>query len=466
MLSAPGGELLPEKSGFGTAPDLIPALPSNIYAMKNLWLIAVLTLSLPAFGADAPMFRGNLTHTGVYDAAGLAKVARIKWKFVTKGQVISSPAIANGLAYVGSTDGNLYAVDVESGAQKWKFETHVRVTSSPAIAGGVVYFGSYDGKFYALDAATGQLKWKFQTAGERRFAGKHLHGSQPDGESMPDPFDLFLSSPAVTGGVVYFGSGDGNVYALDAASGKLKWKFQTADVVHASPAIANDTLFIGSWDSYFYALDAATGKEKWRFKTGEDQKIYNQVGIQSSAAVMDGVVYFGCRDSNFYALDALTGQQKWLFNNKGSWVVGSPAVQDGRVYFATSDSGLFHQLDAKSGAELFSLKSKGWPMFSSPAIAGGLLYIGSNEGKLLAIDLKKQQFAWEFQTDASHEKGPALTKPEGTPNYEAVFTEDFYDNMVAGQIKMLSVGAMLSSPVVVNSAIYIGSTDGNLYALE
>ena len=74
--------------------------------------------------------------------------------------------------------------------------------------------------------------------------------------------------------------------------------------MHASPAIADGTLFIGSWDSYFYALDAATGKEKWRFKTGEDPDIHNQVGIQSSAAVTDGVVYFGCRDSNLYALDA------------------------------------------------------------------------------------------------------------------------------------------------------------------
>jgi len=434
--------------------------------MKHLHLVVALILSLPVFGADAAMFRGNLAHTGVYDAAGVPKVAKVKWKFPTKGQVISSPAVANQTAYVGSTDGNLYAVDLDSGAEKWKIETHVRITASPAVDGGVVYFGSYDGQFYAADATSGQLKWKFQTAGERRFAGKHLHGSQPEGESMPDPFDLYLSSPAVTGGVVYFGSGDGNMYALDAASGKLHWKFQTGDVVHASPAVVDGTVFIGSWDSYFYALDAATGKEKWRFKTGEDPKIHNQVGIQSSAVVVDGMVYFGCRDSNFYALDAHSGQQKWVFNNKGSWVVGSAAAQAGKVYFATSDSGLFHALDAKSGAEGFSLKSKGWPMFSSPAIAGGLLYIGSNEGKLLAIDLKTQQFAWEFQTDASREKGPALTKPDGTPNYEAVFNEDFYDNMVAGANRMLTVGALLSSPVVVNGVIYVGSTDGNLYALQ
>jgi outer membrane protein assembly factor BamB len=435
--------------------------------MKRLHLVVItLFLSLAVFASDAPMFRGNLAHTGVYDASGIQKVTTVKWKFPTKGQVISSPAIANGTAYVGSTDRYLYAVDLESGTQKWKFATHARVTSSPAVDGGVVYFGSYDSTFYAVDAASGQLKWKFQTAGERRFAGKHLHGSQPVGETMPDPFDFYLSSPVVWRGAVYFGSGDGNVYSLDAASGKLNWKFHTGDVVHASPAIADGTLFIGSWDSYFYALDAATGKEKWRFKTGEDHEIYNQVGIQSSAAVMDGVVYFGCRDSNFYAVDAQTGQKKWSFNNKGSWVITSPAVQDGKVYFATSDSGLFYELDARTGAQVFSLSSKGWPMFSSPAIAGGMLYIGSHEGKLLAIDLKTQQFAWTFQTEASKAIGPSLTKPDGTPNYQPAFTEDFYDNMVAGVGKMMTVGTILSSPVVVDNVIYVGSTDGNLYAIQ
>ncbi len=411
------------------------------------------------------MFRGNPQHTGVYAAAGIAQFDKVKWKFHTNGRVISSPAIANGLAYVGSADGNLYAVDLESGTQKWKFPTKVRVVSSPAVSGGIVYFGSYDGTFYAVDAASGQLKWKFQTGGERRFAAKHIHGVQPAAETMPDPFDFYLSSPAVWNGAVYFGSGDGNVYALDAASGARKWNFHTSDVVHASPAIADGTVFIGSWDSFFYALDATTGKEKWRFKTGEDHEIYNQVGIQSSAAVVDGVVYFGCRDSNFYAVDAATGQQKWKFNNKGSWVITSPAVRNGKVYFATSDSAMFYVLDAKSGTSVFSLKFK-WPMFSSPALAGDMLYMGTHEGKLMALDLKTQKVAWEFQTDGSRENGAAFTKPDGTPNYEAVFTEDFYDDIVTGVVRMQAMGTILSSPVIVDNIIYLGSTDGNLYALQ
>jgi eukaryotic-like serine/threonine-protein kinase len=432
--------------------------------LKRLLVLATFVLCSPVFAQDA-MFRGNPQHTGVYPGPGVAQFTKISWQFHTKGQVLSSPAISGGVLYIGSSDHFLYALDAGTGALKWKFETAGRITSSPAVSEGLVFFDSFDSIFYAVDAGTGKLKWKFKTVGERRFAAAHLHGAEPAAETMPDPFDFYLSSPVVSNGAVYFGSGDTNIYALDVASGTLKWKFKTGDVVHASPAISDSTLFVGSWDSFFYALDAASGKEKWRFKTGEDSKIHNQVGIQSSAAVADGVVYFGCRDSKFYAVDAATGKQLWSFDNKGSWVIGSPAVLDGKVYFATSDSGLFYALDAKSGAAFFSLDNKHWPMFSSPAISGDTLYVGSHEGKLLVIDLKTQKFTWSFETEGHKQNGSTYTKPNGTPKYEAAFTDFFYDDMVHGVQKMMAVGAILSSPVLVNGTIYVASTDGNIYAL-
>jgi outer membrane protein assembly factor BamB len=440
-----------------------PLIRTSWLAIAAFLISASASISIPAFADDA-MFRGNPQHTGVYDAPGVSTFTKIKWKFHTHGMVISSPALANGNAYVGSTDGSVYAVDLETGAQKWKFATQARVTSSPAVAGETVYFGSYDGNFYAVDEADGKLKWKFQTEGERRFAAKHIHGSLPLGETMPDPFDFYLSSPVVWNGNVYFGSGDGNVYALGVDSGTLKWKFKTGDVVHASPAISEGILFVGSWDTYFYALDAATGKEKWRFKTGEDHNIHNQEGIQSSAAITDGIVYFGCRDSNLYALDARTGEKRWALFNKGSWVIGSPAVRDGKVYFSTADTAMVYAVDAKSGAQISSLKFT-WLLFSSPAIAGNTLYIGSEEGKLLTIDLAAQKPGWVFQTDGSRENGAALTNPDGSPNYRAVLTENFYDSMVTGVNKLFSVGMIFSSPVIAGNSVYFGSTDGNLYAL-
>lgn len=428
-----------------------------------LFLIGVAVL---AFGADTATFRGNPEHTGVYDGLGISQLGGVKWTFHAGGHVISSAAVQGESVYVGSTSGALFAIDRKTGVQRWKFETHSRIASSPAVVEGGVYFGAYNGVFYALDAQSGALKWKFKTEGERRFAGKHLHGSTPASETMPDPYDCYLSSPVVAAGAVYFGSGDGNVYSLSAITGGLQWKFKTGDVVHASPALADGMLFLGSWDHNFYALDAATGAERWRFKTGEDQDIHNQEGIQSSAAVADGLVFFGCRDAHLYALEEKTGKLQWSYSTKGSWVIASPAVQDGKVYFATSDTGLLLGADAKSGQILFTVDLKAWPIFSSPAIAGNMLYVGSTSGVVHAVDLPTHTLRWSFQTEAAQKNGPALTKPDGKPDYEAVFASDFYDDIVSGYVKLEQVGPILASPVVAGGVIYVGSVDGNLYALD
>ena len=433
-----------------------------------LRLLASLALALITMSAhaadDVTMFRGNAAHTGVYPGRAIAAPV-LKWKFHTGGKVIASPALADGTLFIGSTDGKFYALDAASGDERWKFETHARIVSSAAVANGTVYFSSYDHYFYALDARTGTLKWKYDFAGERRFAAEHIHGTYPSAETMPDPFDFYASSPALWQSAVYFGSGNGMITALDAQSGAVKWTFKAGDTVHASPAIADGVLYVGSWDSYFYALDAASGKVLWRFKTGEDAKIHNQVGIQSSAAVADGIVYFGCRDSNLYAVDAKTGKEVWRVNNKGSWVIASPAVRGGVVYAATSDTGKFFAVDAKTGAERFALTFNHWPMFSSPALVGDTAYIGSHMGKLIAIDLKTKRVRWSFETDGAKANLATYTSADGTPNYAAAQSENFYDALVVAVDRLMSTGAVLSSPVAEDGAVYFGSADGGVYAV-
>ena len=109
--------------------------------------------------------------------------------------------------------------------------------SSPAVANGVVYVGSDDNKVYALNAATGIKIWSYSTGGS------------------------VVSSPAVVNGVVYVGSEDDNVYALNAATGVKIWSYETGDEVDSSPAVVNGIVYIGSDDYNVYALNAATGSE-------------------------------------------------------------------------------------------------------------------------------------------------------------------------------------------------------------
>ena len=183
------------------------------------WLprMAVPACALPmALGgqADATMFRGGPDHLGVYTSATTPTLAVTVWRFKTHGKVYSSPMLYGGLVIIGSSDDTVYAVSAATGAVRWKVGTQGAVNSSPAAASGLVYFNSADGKLYAVDALTGKVRWTFATAGERRFTARGIHGLVPATETMPDPFDVFLLSPVIDHGVVYFGSGDSHVLSL------------------------------------------------------------------------------------------------------------------------------------------------------------------------------------------------------------------------------------------------------------
>jgi len=429
--------------------------------------LLLLLLAVPIVASAQAMFHGNAAHTGVYDSPGPKQFGSVKWAFKTGGPVVSSPAILDGVVYIASMDGYLYAIDQESAKEKWKYKSRMPIASSPAVSGGLVYFVSSAGALAAIDAATGQPRWVLPTEYERKFEAKNLHGLQSEAQTIPDAWDVFMSSPTVANGKVFFGSGDGNVYAADAQTGVLQWKFATKDVVHASPAVANNTVYIGSWDSYLYAIDADSGQEKWSFKAGEDPKIHNQVGFQSSPAVVDGVVYVGCRDAHVYAIDAATGRKKWDYPASKSWVNGTPAVRDGMVYVGTSDSARFMGLDAKTGRLRFNFDAKAY-IFSSAALAGDLAYVGDHNGRLYAIDMKSGKLIWDFKTEASKADPFKVLNADGSLIPESLYApvlNDFEDMYIAF-FKFVSIGAIMSSPVVDKGVVYFGSMDGNLYALR
>lgn len=409
------------------------------------------------------MFRGDAAHSGAVASAGPKTLKGVKWTAKTGGPVVSSPVLAGGTLYIGSDDKSLRAIDPATGAEKWAFATGGFIRSTPAVVDGTVYFGSYDGFFYAVNAADGKLRWKFETGGERKFAARGLHGAKPKQQLIPDAWDCYQSSPAVVKGRVYFGSGDGCVYALDASTGALVWKHAAGDVVHASPAVVADVVYVGSFDRFFYALDAATGALKWKFETGADPENHNREGIQSSATVADGVVYFGCRDFHLYALDAATGEQKW--KRKITWIIATPTVRDGHVFGSTSIPAMLFSLDARTGQEDFRVDLK-VPAFASPTLADGMAYCGSFSGKLYAVDLAQRAVAWEFQTESSKANTRQALTPDGKLNGPALYKSDFFEGMYVAMDALFGLGAILSSPAVDNGVAYVGSTDGNVYALH
>lgn len=434
----------------------------NRFALPAAALL-LCTVSLEG-DAQSPMFRGSPAHLGV--ASGPAPTLReVVWRFKTEGRILATPAVEGDAVYIASTDGRLYAVDRRTGEERWRFRTDGPISSSPAVALGLVFISSVDGAVHAVDAATGRRRWRFATRGERRFTAPGIHGAIPRTERMPDPFDVFLSSPTVVGEVLYIGSGDQHVYALNARSGDKLWEFATGDVVHATPAVVDGVVYVGSWDRNLYALDAASGRERWRYTTGNDTVIYNQIGIASSAAVADGLVLVGGRDGHFHAVDAATGRALWTHNNRGGWTIGSPALRDGVVYFATSDGRRFKALDARTGALRFELANPAIS-FSSPVLVGDVAFYGTSDGWVRAVNVRTGQAAGGFQTDGSRANLARWQDSTGVFQTGGMYPDRTLDGMMIGMRTMFTVGSVLSSPVVVDGVLYVGSTDGTLYAVR
>ncbi len=194
--------------------------------------------------------------------------------------------------------------------KQWAYQTGNIIDSSPAVAGGVVYVGSDDDDVYALDTASGRKHWSYRTG------------------------NMIASSPAVASGVVYIGSSDVSLYALDAASGAKKWAYHTGSAISfSSPVVVSGVVYIGSGDGYLYALDAASGAKKWVYRTGGH--------IFSSPAVAGGVVYIGSLESYLYALDVASGAKKWIYRTRIYIGFSAPAVANGAVYVGSDDHNLY-----------------------------------------------------------------------------------------------------------------------------
>jgi uncharacterized repeat protein (TIGR01451 family) len=303
--------------------------------------------------------------------------------------------------------------------------------SAPAVVNGVVYVGSYDHNVYALNAYNGAKLWSYATG------------------------DKVVSSPAVANGVIYVGSLDQNLYALKASTGAKLWSFATGGGVGSSPAVVNGVVYIGSYDHHVYALNASTGAKLWSYTTGDF--------VFSSPAVVNGVVYFGSGDHYVYALKASTGTLLWRFKTLDS-VSSSPAVASGVVYIGSDDHNLY-ALNATTGSKRWSLTT-GEIVRSSPAVANGVVYIGSNDRNVYALNASTGVKLWSYTTDGAIQSGLALANgvlyiaEGGRP----VFIHGYLyalNAMTGAELWHFNSGFSASSPTIVDGVIYI-RTEGSI----
>lgn len=328
-----------------------------------------------------------------------------KWSFATfaLGVVGSSPAVVNGIVYIGATThdfatGEVDALSAKTGAVIWKLTTAMSIDASPTVANGVVYIGTEDGTFYALNAATGAVIWQTVLGS----------GSDP-----------IHSSALVANGLVYVGSMDHHLYALNASTGAVLWKYDAGDVIGSSPALYNGIVYIVSNvnNDTLFALRAKSGKLLWSFPIPGAGNNY------SSPAVSNGIVYVwglcGCANGTVYALNAATGSVDWFWNT--SWLAGDFAIANGTLYVQAAKN--LNALDASTGALLWASASD-WND-SGPAVANGVVYFdGTGGGTLYAANATTGALLWSSPL----------------PN------------------------SISDSPAVANGFVYLGDWDGSVYA--
>jgi outer membrane protein assembly factor BamB len=261
-----------------------------------------------------------------FTAALRASNGKVVWYY--RGPASESATLVHhGTLYFGSWDHHLYALDIRGKRPRlrWRFAADDELNSSPAYANGTISIGSNGGHVYAINARTGKQRW-------RAAAFSHF-GTR----------EYFYATPAIAYGRVYIGYTDGTVYSFGATSGHLLWTQHAGTYVYTAAAVWAKTVYVGSYDGNVYAMDAATGDIRWKTDLG--------ASIHGAPTVMDGLIYFstcgscGHRGSRYakmgpqrtFALDARTGVIRWRFFD-GHY---SPLVSDGTRVYLMGDTRLW-----------------------------------------------------------------------------------------------------------------------------
>lgn len=289
----------------------------------------------PLGGSSAgPVVAGDLVYvanlTGILFAVDpLTGIER--WRATAGGTYEASPAVADGTLYIGNRDSHLYALDAGTGQERWRVDTEDWVDTTPAVANGVVYVANHAGTLFALDAATGQERWRLSLG--------------PAG-AVPSP------AASADLGIVAAVGADGILHVVDATTGEERWTAGpdpgsgddeseiAARTLAGSPVIAHGLVFAGTADARLLALDAATGEERWH-------SVGSTLSPGYAPVVSGDTVYTLHAETGLFAFAAADGAPRWIFEAETQGESLSPLTVDpasGFVYFG-SDRGILRAIE-------------------------------------------------------------------------------------------------------------------------
>lgn len=326
--------------------------------------------------------------------------------------------LADGTVYaISGVPQQVYMLDAETGAQKGTFmpdgEHQGTVWWSPVEVGGDLAFAGF-----AESEASAAALWAFDPETGREVW--HVPAKS-----------LILPQPVYDDGVVYFGSSDGLLYAVDVETGSIKpgWPFQAEDAIWGSPLVAGGRIYLASMDHHVYCLDAESGAQIWKRMVG------GAMAVQPALDAASGILYVGAFDGQVYALRAESGELLEGFEfQAGNWIWSEVLLVDEQLY-VTSLDGKLYALNPADGSVIrpypydsSELGGRSESLRASPQQAGESIIVAAQTGWIISVRNAQRQWAWPTG---------------GTPTAE-----------------------ILTTPIVADGRIYTILMDGQVQALD
>ena len=255
------------------------------------------------------------------------------WRYALGAGTWAPPLVADGIIFVGGGDGRFHAVRAADGTAVWTWAGTTPIDGCAAVDADAVYFLDTRFNLVALDRHQGTLRWRVP-----------LHNEFLAGRSAPDnpTFNHRAATPLVQPGVIYAGSSDGGVYAIEADRGGKLWRHDAGAPVFSGIGLRDpDTLMFGTMDGSAVLLDRRTRTEILRVKTGG--------GVVTTPVIAGGRLIVGSRDYQLYAFNLGDGSVAWKFSYWFSWIESTPALHDGLLYVGGSDYARVTAIDPATG---------------------------------------------------------------------------------------------------------------------
>ena len=394
-----------------------------------------------------------------------ARTGLTLWEQRVRFLANADPVLSQRNLFVATFDGRVVSLDLRSGRMTWTFRTSGTILSSPIVSDDKLYVASYDGTLYAFSVRQARFpvepsimssaqadEWPM----EGHDLGRTGFSEGGPGAVLERAWASVLNSPITTAPVVadnlvFLGTSDGMVHALDIGSGEERWLFRTDSSRLTSPAIANGTAFVVT-SSYTLALETAQGRPLWNASISGD----------TPAAVAYGFVFSSGRDGLF-ALDAATGEHVWTSRVCGS-ARSNLIIVDKTVRFVTTNGNVC-SIDARTG-ELLWRKAHLGSVLQSASLSKSSIFIVSGD-PLFALSLPTGERLWSIRLNQSRDVSPAVVVDDmayiGTDKGLLIAL-----NISTGLPvwRYESAQVLILPPVGANDTIFVTGSDGRVSILD